>query len=141
MTTIQNPPDDPFGIVFGGLGAGLGVGLGFQALAAFAVRTIQAGEPAAQALDLGSRPAMVLLAGTFVAAIAAGVTTWRVVSPLGNPWRQGVLSLVATFGSFALAMVAMPVDRLLGRPGLLLLAALSFAAAWLVSRRARPGAA
>jgi len=137
MTTSQNPPDDPFGIVFGGLGAGLGAGLGFQALAAFAVRTLQAGAPAAQALDLGSGPAMVLLTGAFVAALAAGATAWRVLSPLGNPWRQGVLALVATFGSFVLALVAMPVDRLLGRPGLLLLAGLSFAVAWLVSGRAR----
>lgn len=137
MTTARDVPDDPFGVVFGGLGAGLGVGLGLQALATFAVRTIQAGSPPAQSLDLGSPSAMVLLTGTLIAALAAGVTAWRVLAPLANPWRQGVLSLVAAFASFVLAMITMPVDRMLGRPGLLALALLSLVLAWLVSRRAR----
>lgn len=138
--TQADPPDDPFGLVLGGLGFGLLLGLALQALVGFAVRTAQAGAAPAGGLDLNSLPARILLVGTAVAALAAGMATWRVVSPLRHPWRQGMIAIIAGFGSFALAVVTQPVDRFLGRPGLVGLALIAgFFAAW-IARRLRAGA-
>ena len=131
---------DPFGLVLGGLAFGLVLGLGLQSLVGFAVRTAQASAPPAGGLDLNSLPAKILLAGTAVAALAAGMATWRVVSPLRHPWRQGMIAILAGFGSFALAVVTQPVDRTLGRPGLIGLAVVAGICALLLARKLRGGA-
>lgn len=129
--------EDPLGLVLGGLLFGLVLGLALQALVGFAVRTAQASAPPASGLDLASTPARILLLGTASAAIAAGVATWTIASPLRHPWRQGMLSIIAAFGSFALALVTQPVDRLLGRPGLLGVAVVAGAVTLLLARRLR----
>jgi hypothetical protein len=46
-----------------------------------------------------------------------------------------MLAMVTAFGSLVLALVAMPVDRLIGRPGLLGLALLAGLASLLIRRR------
>jgi hypothetical protein len=74
-----------------------------------------------------------------MAAVIAGVATWSIVAPLRHPWRQGMLSIIAGFGSFALALVTQPIDRLLGRPGLLGLAVVAGIASILLARRLRGG--
>lgn len=131
----MNDTDDPLGLVLGGLGFGLLFGLALQALVGFAVRTAQASAPPAGGLDLTSVPARILLIGTAAAAVGAGFATWSVVAPLRHPWRQGLLAILAGMGSFALALVTQPVDRLLGRPGLLGLAALGLAVSLYLRRR------
>jgi hypothetical protein len=141
MTQAADTHEDPLGLVLGGLGFGLLLGLALQALVGFTVRTAQAGGAPAAGLDLNSLPAQILLVGTAVAAVAAGVATWSVVSPLRHPWRQGMLSIIAGFGSFALALVTQPVDRVLGRPGLVGLALVAGIAAYRIARRLRAGAA
>jgi hypothetical protein len=138
--TEREPSSDPLGLVLGGLGFGLLLGLALQSLVGFGVRTAQASGPPASGLDLNSLPARILLVGTAVAAVAAGMATWRIVSPLRHPWRQGMLSIIAGFGSFALALVTQPIDRLLGRPGLIGLALVAGAAAMWLARRLRTGA-
>ena len=135
----DSAPDDPFGLVLGGIAFGLVLGLALQAMVGFAVRTAQASSPPAGGLDLNSLPARILLVGTAVAALAAGMATWRVVSPLRHPWRQGMIAIIAGFGSFALAVVTQPVDRLLGRPGLIGLAIVAGAGAMWLARRLRAG--
>ena len=129
--------EDPLGLVLGGLLFGLMLGLSLQALVGFAVRTAQASAPPAPGLDLSSVPARILLLGTASAAFAAGIATWRIVSPLRHPWRQGMLSIIAALGSFALALVTQPVDRFLGRPGLIGLAAVAGILTLLLARRLR----
>jgi len=143
MTSVHEPAsEDPFGLVLGGLAFGLVLGLALQSLVGFAVRTTQASAPPAGALDLESLPARILLLGTLFAALAAGFATWSIVSPLRHPWRQGMLAIIAALGSFALALVTQPIDRLLGRPGLLGLALMAGAASAFLARRlgARPSA-
>lgn len=133
----SSPAEDPLGLVLGGLGFGLLLGLALQSLVGFAVRTAQASSPPAGGLDLASVPARILLIGTALAAVTAGVATWSIVSPLRHPWRQGMLSILAGFGSFALALVTQPIDRLLGRPGLLGLALLAGIGTLALARRLR----
>jgi hypothetical protein len=43
--------------------------------------------------------------------------------------------MVSFFATFVVSMVTMPVDRLLGPPGLAGLAAVALAGAWLIRRR------
>jgi hypothetical protein len=129
--------EDPLGLVLGGLLYGLVLGLALQALVGFAVRTSQASGPPASGLDLASTPARILLIGTASAAVAAGIATWSIVSPLRHPWRQGMLSIIAALGSFALALVTQPVDRMLGRPGLIGLALVAGIVTLLLARRLR----
>lgn len=140
VTPAAEAHEDPLGLVLGGLAFGLLFGLALQALVGFAVRTAQAGAPPAGALDLNSLPAKILLVGTAVAAVAAGMATWSLVSPLRHPWRQGMLSIIAGFGSFALALLTQPVDRTFGRPGLIGLALLAGGAALGIARRLRASA-
>lgn len=131
-------PTDLFGLVLGGLAFGLALGLALQALVGFVVRTAQLSAPPASALDLASVPARILLIGTVCASLGAGLATGSIVSRLRHPWRQGMLAIIAGLGSFALALVTQPVDRLLGRPGLLGLAAVAGAVSVFLARRVAP---
>lgn len=140
--TTWSAEDDPLGLVFGGLALGLSLGLMLQSLVGFTVRTLQLSEPpAAEVPDLASTPALVLLFGTLAASLMAAAATWRALVKLRNPFRQGMLAMVTAFGSLALALVAMPVDRMVGRPGLLGLALIAGVACLLIYRRLRAMAA
>jgi hypothetical protein len=130
------PAPDPVSLVFRALPFGMAVGVGCQALVTWTVRTVQLGAPATPTTSLGSTPAVVLLVGTLAGIVLAGVACWRVLSPIGNPWRQTMLSLIAGLGSFALSLVTLPIDRRFGRPGLLMLAGICGLIALLLVRRA-----
>jgi hypothetical protein len=117
--TTESASDDALGLALGGLLFGLVLGLALQALVGFAVRSAQAAAPPANGLDLSSLPARLLLVGTAIAALSAAFATWSIVAPLRHPWRQAMLAIIAGMGSFALALVTQPVDRLFGRAGLL----------------------
>jgi len=138
--TSESASDDPLGLVLGGLLFGLVLGLALQALVGFAVRTAQASTPPANGLDLSSLPARILLVGTAIAALAASLATWSIVARINNPWRQGMLAIIAGMGSFALALVTQPVDRLLGRGGLLGLAIIAGLTSAYLARRISRGA-
>ncbi len=143
MTTDQSthplgpdaPTEDHVGLAFGALAFSLVFGLGLNAIVALVVRTLQSRAAPAGGLELGAPPAVVLLAGTFLACFAAAIAAWLIMTPIRNAYRQGMLAMVAFFGSFVVSMVTMPVDRLLGRGGLIGLAAVAMVAALLVGRR------
>ena len=107
------------GLAFGALAFSIALGVGLNALVTLTVRTLQAGQTLPAQVDLGSAPAVILLAGTFGACFAAALATWRIMAPVRSPYRQGMLSMVSFFGSFLVSMVGWPVDRAFGRPGLL----------------------
>ena len=121
-------------VVLGALGFGVMLGLGVQALVTWTVRGLQAGAPAPPT-SLTSGPALVLLIGSFAGIAAAGIATWMVLAPIANPWRQAMLALIAGLGSFVLSLIAIPIDRGLGRPGLLGLALASALGSFLLGRR------
>jgi hypothetical protein len=136
----MQPAVDLLGRVARGLGAGLMTGLALLALVGFGVRTIQWLQPAAPP-ELATPAGALLVGGTVAAAGAAAVVTWTLLGPIGNPWRQGMFALLAAFGSFALSLVAIPVDRHFGRLGLVLLALVAGVIAWRLARRlVAPGA-
>jgi hypothetical protein len=133
-TPIHIPGDDVLGRVARGLGAGLAFGVALQAVVGLMVRTLVLRQAPVEVPDLGSPAAAVLLVGSTSAAAAAAMLTWHLLRPIGNAWRQGMFALLAAFGSFALSLAAMPVDRYLGRAGLALFAVLAGWASWRLAR-------
>jgi len=130
------PAPDPVSLVFRALPCGLAVGVGCQAMVTWTVRTLQLGVPPSPTVSLSSPPAVVLLAGTLGGILVAGLVCWRMLSPIANPWRQGMLSVIAGLGSFTISLVTRPIDQSFGRPGLLMLAGICGLIALLLVRRA-----
>lgn len=139
MDPTHDTAPDTVGLVLGSLGYGLLSGLAVQALVTWIVR----GMPTIDPPTLSSAPALVLLIGTFGGIVLAGLLTWRRLAPIGNPWRQTMLGIIAGLGSLVVSLVTIPIDRGLGRPGLLGLAILAAAGCgWLAWRgRTRQAAA
>lgn len=127
-------PADPVGLVLGALGFGILLGLGIQAVVTWTVRGLQATMSAAPP-SLGSGPVLVLLIGTLAGIGGAGLASWHLLRPIGNPWRQAMLAMITGLGSFVISLVTIPVDRALGRPGLLGLTALALAGCLGIGRR------
>ncbi len=128
----DNAPDT-VSLVLGAIGYGLLVGLAIQSVVTWTVR----GMPVVDPPTLSSGPALVLLIGTFGGMLLAGLATWRRLAPIRNPWRQTMLGIIAGLGSLVLSLLTIPIDRGLGRPGLLGLAALAAAGGGWLAWRAR----
>lgn len=131
------PDKDYVGLAAAGMACGISWGTAVICTALWAVRSLQVGAPAATTPDLSSPAANLLLTGTVGGLLLAGIITWRWLTPVGSTYRQGGLSVVAAFATLVVSMLAMPVDGLLGRWGLLGLAVLFAAAGWRMARRAR----
>jgi len=133
---VREPPvPDPVSLVFRALPFGVAVGVGCQAMVTWTVRTLQTGAPAGAKPSLDSAPALVLLIGTLLGLVIAGLATWRALAPIENPWRQAMLSIIASLGSFAVSLVTLPIDRTFGRTGLLVLAGACGLIAMLLGQR------
>jgi hypothetical protein len=123
------------------MASGVLLGTAFVTAALWLVRILQADAAPATVPDLTSWPARVLVSGTLGGLLLAAVTTWTALAPIGSTWRQGGLSIVASFATVVVSLIAAPVDALLGRWGLLGLAGLTAWAGLRTFRRAARGAA
>ncbi|NOT06997.1 MAG: hypothetical protein HOP28_02215 [Gemmatimonadales bacterium] len=134
-----NPPAaDPVRVVAGALGFGLLLGVGCQAVVTWWVRRLIDGAPPTPTPDFNSPAATVLVAGTIGGILLAALATWFLLTPIRNVWRQGMLSIVAGFGSFALSVVVitlLPFYRLYGPPALLVLAGVAVLACTMLGLR------
>jgi len=129
------PKEDFLGLALGALVFGVALGTGLNAVVGIAVRTLQANRAPDPALDLGASPAIVYLAGTVVACLAAAIATWRLMAPVNNTYRQGMFAMVAVFSTFVFSGTAMIADWAFGRLGLLGLAAASLLLCLWLGRR------
>jgi len=135
MSTAVEPAEvDPVAVAFRGLRFGIVLGVGLQSLAMFLVRTVQAGAPpptGSESPPLSSL--LIVVLGTVAGLLGTAAATWRVLTPIRDTWRQGMLSIVGAFASFALAVVILrPIDGAWGRAGLAGLAAVALAlSAWI----------
>jgi len=83
-----------------------------------------------------------LFGGTVLGILIAALAAWRLLQPIVSPYRRGGLAVVASFATVLLMLVCIPINQMLGRPGLLALLALSCISAALLARQAtRLGAA
>lgn len=120
------------------MAAGISAGAALTTGTLWAVRSILIGAAPATTPDLSSPAANLLLLGTFGGILLAAIVTWRILAPVGSTYRQGGLSMVSGFATFVVSMVALPVDVLVGRWGLLGLAAVfGFLASWFAGRARR----
>lgn len=124
-------------------GTGFGIVLGATVItgALWLLRTIQAATPAADTLDLGSAPAVILFGGTVGGMLAAAAGTWRALRPVNSTWRQGGLAMVSAFASLVVSVLAVPADSTLGHWGVLGLALAGAALAWRLARAVARAAA
>lgn len=139
MTKPAAPERDPVGLVFRAMAFGVVLGVGLQGLVTFAVDALKAAAPAGTAPSLDAPHALMLLLGTPAAMLAAGFATWTILSPIRNPWRQAMLSIIAGLGSFVCSLIAWPIHGFFGRGGLLLLAAVSALGCLFIGRRLGAG--
>lgn len=82
-----------------------------------------------------STQATLLFLGLVGGPLLAGVTAWVLLAPIGNPYRRGMLGTVSAFATFIVMVLAMPLNALLGRPGLLAFIAVSGLLIALLGRR------
>jgi hypothetical protein len=115
---------------------GMLIGSAVIALALWGVRTLQLSSPP-ESPQLGSAPGVLLVAGTFGGLFMGGAVAFRLMAPIGSLYRRGALAMVSGFGTLVVSLVTIPLDRALGRTGLLLQAlACALGCLWL-ARRAR----
>lgn len=138
----QPVPPDFLGRILGALAFGVALGTGVLALLTWSVRLLQGSGLAIAAPQRGFTSGLlpVLLIGTLGGMVAAGISTWTLLAPIGNPWRKAMLGIIAGTGSFVVALVTWPVERAFGRSGLLVLAVVALSLCgllgWRLSRRA-----
>lgn len=128
-------------LAIAGLGFGIALGATVIAVALWLLRTVQAGLPASDTLELGSTPALLLFGGTVGGMLAAATGTWRALRPLESTWRQGGLAMIASFASLVVSLLAIPADAWLGDRGVLALALIGAGLTWWLSRAVARSAA
>ena len=75
--------------------------------------------------------------GTLAGILTAALAAWHLLGPISSPYRRGGLAMVSGFATVLLMLVCIPINQILGRPGLLGLLVLSIITAVLLARRAR----
>jgi UPF0716 family protein affecting phage T7 exclusion len=96
------------------------------------VDALRSNEPA------GLNPALYLLfGGTLAGILVAATAAWWLLGPIQSAYRRGGLAMVSGFATVLLMLVCIPVHQLLGRPGLLILLAISAMTGILLARSAR----
>jgi len=134
MTEPTRPPpisiedEDRVGLAFLAMAISVSIGIGFVTVALWVVSTLLADMPA-------SDPFYILVGGTMLGVGVAGLITWTLLAPVRSTYRRGGLSLVSSFTTAAGMLVAMPINQLAGRTGLVGLVVLSGMVALLLSRR------
>lgn len=79
-----------------------------------------------------------LILGTVGGVVLAAAIAWMLLRPIASStYRRGGLAVVSGFATVVLMLICMPVDRLLGKPGLIGLSLLCIAIALLFAKRAR----
>jgi hypothetical protein len=138
-------PENWLGRILGALAFGVALGTAVLAVVTWGVRLLQGSGLAIATPQRGFTAGLlpVLLIGTLAAMVAAGISTWTLLGPIGNPWRKAMLGIIAGTGSFVVALVTWPVERAFGKAGLLVLAALALSLCallgWRLSRGGRVG--
>ncbi len=144
MTTTPDPPTSPtgepaapeqVGLAFRAMLSGALAGLTLIAAAMWLMRTLQAAGRAPTAPTPGDAVATLVLLAWVGGAGIAGLLAWGLMAPIRSAYRRGGFAMVAGFGTLPLAFVTAPVDALLGRWGLLGLAAASASCGALLARR------
>ena len=141
MTDPPRPPpisiedEDRVGLAFLAMGVSVSIGIGLVTVVLWVVSTLLADMPASDTPVIDGAPFYVLVGGTLLGVGVAGLITWMLLAPVRSTYRRGGLSVVSAFATAAGMLVAMPINQLAGRTGLLVLVVFSGLVALLLSRR------
>jgi hypothetical protein len=141
VTVPPHPPsisiedEDRVGLAFWAMAMSVTVGIGLVSVALWVVSTLLADMPASDTPVIDGAPFYVLLGGTLLGIVVAGLTTWILLAPVRSTYRRGGLSIVSAFATAAGMLVTMPVNQLAGRTGLVGLVVFCGLIALLLSRR------
>jgi len=136
-------PRDYVPLALIGLAAGVTAGTALTVTAFWAVRSLQGDATASPGAtpELNSPTTWVFLVGSLGGVLTAAAVTWTLLSPIGSTYRQGGMSLVASFATIVVAtVVAFPMETIAGRWGLLGAGLVAAVAAWRLARAARRAA-
>jgi len=111
------------------------IGIGLVSVALWIVSTLLADMPASDTPVIDGAPFYVLVGGTLLGIVVAGLTTWMLLAPVRSTYRRGGLSIVSAFATAAGMLVTMPVNQLAGRTGLVGLVVFCGLISLLLSRR------
>jgi hypothetical protein len=128
-------PSDPIVLAAASMAFGILLGTGVTTATLLAVRTLQVSAPPPATPDPFAGAGLVLLIGTFAGPLVAVVASWTLMTTVESPYRRGMLATVAGFATVLAAIVAIPLDHYLGRPGLLGYLVLCGAGSLAVARR------
>jgi hypothetical protein len=129
------PQHDYLGLAVASVAFGILLGTGVITAALWGVRMLQAGTAATATPDPAGPAAILLLAGTLGGVGAGAAAAWTLMWPVGSLYRRGGLAMVSGFASLVFALIAMPLDGLFGRAGLLGYAGLCALGCLLIARR------
>ena len=115
------PSEDFLGLAVASVLFGILIGAGVIAAALWAVRTLQIEAPAPAPGELGGA-GLLLLGGTMGGLVLGAGAAWTLMAPITSYFRRGGLAILTGFATLVVSLVAVPVDRFLGRPGLAALA-------------------
>ncbi len=113
------------GLALRAIAAGAAAGVGSVALVMWLVRTLQLSGLAPLSPTPSDNIATIILLGWTGGALLGGLAAFALMAPLVSSYRRGGLAMVAGFGTLLFSFITAPVDSLLGRWGLLGLAALA----------------
>ena len=114
------PREDFLGLAVASVVFGILIGAGVIAAALWGVRTLQLDAPPAPG-ELGGA-GVLLLGGTMGGLVLGAGAAWTLMAPITSYFRRGGLAILTGFATLVVSLIAVPVDRFLGRPGLAALA-------------------
>ncbi len=125
---------DPLGLAAAAVGSAVASGLAIVSATTLGVDALR--PPPGSPPEAGASFYLLLL-GTLAGLVLAAGVAWWLLSPLQSAYRRGGLALVSAFATVMAMLVCIPVNQILGRPGLAGLVGVSLLASILLARRAR----
>jgi hypothetical protein len=102
-----------------GMAAAVLLGTAVVLFVLWGVRVLVAGAAPSDG-PVSSGPALgLLLGGTLLALLASAATAWACLSPIDSYYRRGGLTLVCTFATFVMSVLAAPLHHFFGQDALL----------------------
>jgi hypothetical protein len=115
------PGSNDAAVAIGSLLAGAGAGGALLTLTVLIVRGAQAGSPQDTAAVPSTGATALAMGSVGALALAAGVAFVR-AREFGIRWQRVAVAAIAAFATAVPGLVAIPLDRALGPPGLVILA-------------------
>ncbi len=127
--------DDLIGLAIRSVALAVAAGTALVALTLWGVQRLLAAAPTSDLPVVNGPAPVLLLLGTVGALCLSSGLAWHRLAPIDSYYRRGGLSILSAFGTFLMAVLAVPLHYFVGAVGLLALALAAGAAAAVLARR------